>query len=138
MKSNAFIMKNTVRMYDTDTAGILYFGQQFRFANDALETLMAECGFSFYNMFKEGTYGIVVVHAESDYKLSLHVGDQIEVHTQVSHIGTTSFSLSYTIFKDQIVAGTVKTTHVAIDIQTRTKIAIPPAILACLQKYSLT
>ncbi len=137
MTPKPFTMANTVRMYDTDTAGILYFGQQFRFANDALESMMHHCGFSFYTMFKEGQFGIVVVHAEADYKASLHVGDQLLVHTQVTHIGTTSFALSYDIMKGDLLAGTVKTVHVAIDIATRNKIPIPSAILSCLEQFKV-
>ncbi len=135
-----FTMPNIVRMYDTDTAGILYFGQQFRFANDALEAMMEEGGFSFFSMFKQGDYGIVVVHAEADYKASLHVGDHLTIEAHVTHIGTTSFEISYAILnaKDNSLAGTVKTVHVAIDVKTRTKLPIPPAIRACLVHFQLT
>ena len=130
-----FSMSNVVRMYDTDTAGILYFGQQFRFANDALESMMATCGFSFYRMFKQEAYGIVVVHAEADYKASLHVGDEIEVTSWVSHIGTTSVHLCYEINRGGVLAGTVKTVHVAIDRVLGGKIPIPTEMRVCLERY---
>ncbi len=133
-----FSMPNTVRMYDTDTAGILYFGQQFRFANDALESMMAACGFSFYRMFKEEVYGIVVVHADADYKASLHVGDVIRVDSWVSQIGTTSFHLCYEIYRGDELAGTVKTVHVAIDRIAGGKIPIPAEMLGCLGRYLIS
>ena len=39
-----FTHHTKVRMYDTDTAQILFFGNQYRFMNDALEDLLAEEG----------------------------------------------------------------------------------------------
>lgn len=134
-----FKTTNTVRMYDTDAAGILYFGSQFRFAHDAFEALLAEEGFTFQHLFEKSPFIFVIVHAESDYKHSLHVGDQLEVETEVSHIGTTSFTLSYSFYKktenEPILAGTAKTIHVCIDKITRKKRLLAPEYVNALAKY---
>ena len=131
-----FIAHNQVRMHDTDMAGILYFARQFRFANDAWEDLMEKEGLFFNFLFKENDYTFVTVHAEADYAAPLHVGDKLQIHVHIGHIGTTSFTLCHAIYKDKTnFVGSVKTVHVTIDRKLRSKIPIPENLRISLQKY---
>jgi YbgC/YbaW family acyl-CoA thioester hydrolase len=132
-----FTTTNTVRMYDTDTAQILFFGSQFRFINDALEELLATIGLNMNYLFTECDYGFVVRHAESDYLGPLHVGDKIRIELVVTHIGTTSFEFAYSIFKEatNTLVGTSKSVHVVIDRKTHKKREIPDTLKASLTKY---
>src|SRR6516225_1480040 len=90
---------NKVRMHDTDMAGLLYFPKQFRFVHEALEDLMDSEGFDFENILHEQDFVFVMVHVESDYLLPLKVGDLIEVHVTVEHIGNSSFTMEYYIYR---------------------------------------
>ncbi len=131
-----FVVHNKVRMHDTDMAGILFFGSQFRFVQDALEDLMAEEGLSFQSLFAEGEYAFVVVHAEADYLLPIKVGDDLETHLFVEKIGNSSFIVSYTIyneFKQEV--GRAKTVHVTVDTKTRKKILVPIELRTILARY---
>ena len=125
-----------VRMYDTDAAGILYFGNQFRFAHDTFEAMMDSEGWNFQRLFEVEPFIFVIVHAESDYLGPLHVGDKIEVVAKVSHIGNSSFTLDYSIYKAAILVGKAKTVHVCLDKITRTKQAIPASFHPVLAKYT--
>ncbi len=131
-----YFHKMTVRMYDTDAAGILYFGNQFRFVHDAFETVMANEGFSFQQFFDHEPFLFVIVHAESDYLASMHVGDEISVETWVQTIGTTSFQICYDIYRGSELTGRSKTVHVCINKETRVKQALPPQIRAFLERYT--
>jgi 1,4-dihydroxy-2-naphthoyl-CoA hydrolase len=131
-----FIAKNKVRMHDTDMAGILYFARQFRYAHDALEDLLEQEGISFHDLFTEETYAFVIVHCEGDYYMPLRVGDNLEIHLHVEHIGSTSFSLHYDIFRGAELVGTAKTVHVTIDRVERVKIPIPETLRNSLSKYA--
>lgn len=134
-----FIAYNKVRMHDTDMAGILYFARQFRFAHDALEDFMESEGINFNTLFKESAYVFVIVHAEADYLASLNVGDKLEIHLFVERIGSTSFTLSYHIFRNQHqLIGTAKTVHVTVDAKTREKINIPSEFKSFLEKHSIS
>jgi 1,4-dihydroxy-2-naphthoyl-CoA hydrolase len=125
----------TVRMYDTDAAGILYFGNQFRFVHDTFETIMAKNGFTFQRFFDQEPYLFVIVHAESSYRSSLFVGDEIVVDVTVIHIGTTSFQSSYEILRDGEVVGQAKIVHVCINKETRVKQELPEAVRVFLKQY---
>jgi YbgC/YbaW family acyl-CoA thioester hydrolase len=123
-------------MYDTDTAQILFFGNQFRFINDALEDLLDSIGLNMHILFTKKDYAFVVRHAESDYLGALHVGDKLRIETIVENIGHTSFSFAYKLFKktDNTLVGTSKSTHVVIDTKTGQKKLIPEDLRSALEK----
>ena len=133
----AFIAKNKVRMHDTDMAGILYFARQFRFVHDTFEDFIESEGLNLNRIFHEEKFVYVIVHVESDYYHSLHVGDALDVHLSVERIGTTSFTLSYKIFRsiDNVLIGTAKTVHVCIDKDSRKKCPIPEKFIKSLSQY---
>ena len=123
-------------MHDIDMAGILYFPRQFRFVHEALEDFMASEDFSFPKVFQFEDFMFVIVHCESDYLKSLIIGDRLEIHVDVSHIGNTSFTVNYNIYKDTgLHVGRAKTVHVTIDSRTRQKIPIPSKLKAVLEKH---
>lgn len=135
-----FIAKNKVRMHDTDMAGILYFPRQFRFAHDALEDFVENMGVTFDQLFREEEFVFVIVHAESDYYVPLHVGDNIEVHLSVERIGNSSFTIVYQIYREpeHILVGSAKTVHVCLESKSRIKIPIPDKLLKSLIQYQVT
>src|SRR4051812_42368556 len=118
-----FIYKTQIRLHDTDAAGILFFANQFKIIHDAYEQLLEKFGCSFNQMLTGSQYFLPIVHAESDYKTPLFVGDKITVVVKVGHIGESSFSFEYTLTRDKTLVGTAKTVHVTIDHKTRKKIS---------------
>lgn len=135
-----FITYNKVRMYDTDMGGVLFFANQFRFAHDAWEELMACEGLYFRHLFRTHPFTFVVVHAEADYKAPLDVSDELEIHVWIDHIGASSFTVGYEIYrleknKEKELIGTVKTVHVTLNTKTRTKINIPKELRIILEKH---
>jgi 1,4-dihydroxy-2-naphthoyl-CoA hydrolase len=131
-----FTYKTQIRLHDTDAAGIIFFANQFKIIHDAYELLLEEFGFSFPEMFKGGKYFLPIVHAESDYKARLGVGEKIEISIRVGHIGETSFSFEYAIHRGKTLVGTAKTVHVTINQKKGTKIALPDSLRKALVKYS--
>lgn len=127
-----------------DLVGLLYFPRKFRFVHDALEDFMANAGIPFEHLFYQEGFLFVVVHCEADYYVPMHLGDLLEIHLGCSHIGTTSFSLSYRIMrkgeneKESIELGRAKTTHVVLDKVERKKIAIPEVFLKILKDHTFT
>ncbi len=131
----AFTTKNKVRMHDTDMAGILYFPRQFRFAHDALEDFIESEGMTFEQIFHHEKFVFVIVHAESDYYLPVKVGDSLDIHLYVERIGSSSFTIAYKIYRDEVLVGAAKTIHVSLESDTRTKIPIPAKLRKSLEKY---
>ena len=130
-----FTYKTQLRLHDTDAAGILFFANQFTIIHDAYELLIEKSGFSFQQMLKKRKYFLPIVHAQSDYKAPLFVGDKINVNIKVGHIGTTSFSFEYTITRGKDLVGLAKTVHVTVNKITRRKIPLPADIRRALKKF---
>ncbi len=110
-----FTYRTIVRLHHTDAAGLLFFGQQFTLAHDAYETFMESVGFPFAPLIRSSEFLLPIVHAEADYKLPLMTGDKLLIQITAERIGETSFTLAYTLVKnDAELAGTVKTIHALI------------------------
>lgn len=134
-----FISHNKVRMHDTDMAGILYFARQFRFAHDTLEDFVESEGISFDQVFHRENFVFVIVHCEADYFAPLAVGDKLECHLTIEHIGSSSFTIEYKFFKaGKILVGAAKTVHVCLDTKTRKKIEVPERFRKILEKHLST
>ena len=132
-----FIWKDTVRIYDTDAAGLLFFANQFRLINNAFDEFMNKGGFRWtqagaFAHRKSNAGGVItaVVHAESDYISPLAAGDQISIEVKPIKIGKSSFHLSYLIKRGKKLVGKGQTVHACLTLD---KEVIP--IPSKLKKY---
>jgi len=118
--------QHKVKLHETDAAGILFFSHQFKIIHDAYETLLERIGFGFAELIQSKGFFLPIVHAASDFKSPLFVGDVIEIQIIVAKVGKTSFTFSYQLLDagGQLI-GTAETVHVTIDKQTRKKISLP-------------
>ena len=121
-----FTFKTTIRMGDTDAAGILYFVNQFRIAHEGFEHFLDTIGLGVAHMLEKTDYRFPIVHAESDYKLPLKVGDPLTVCMTADRVGHSSVSLLFRMFnRHDKEVGTVKIVHVAVDKKTWKKRPLP-------------
>jgi len=126
----------TVRLHDTDAAGILFFANQFKMVHDMYEKFMIQNGFPFKDRFANGDYLLPIVHAESDYLAPLITGDTVEIELAVERVGNTSFTLRYHIYDlDGHLVGKAKTIHVTMDPKTKKKIPLPTPFRQMLEGY---
>ena len=130
-----FKYSTKIRLHDTDAAGIIFFANQLKIVHDAYEDLLEKFGWSFEKMLHKTNYFLPIVHAESNYKTPVYVGDKIVVGIKVGHIGNTSFSFEYTLKRGRVLVGTAKTVHVTIDQKTRKKIPLPSSLRQKLNHY---
>jgi len=121
-----YIYQTKIKLHDTDAAGLLFFSHQFEMVHDAYECVLEQIGFGFADLIRNQNFFLPIVHAESDYKKSLFVGDVIEIQVTVEHVGQTSFTFAYQIFNHlKEIVGTAKTVHVTIDKKSHQKIPLP-------------
>ncbi len=116
----------TIKLHDTDAAGILFFANQFRIVHDVYETFLGRIGYPFQKRFTSNDFYIPIVHADGDFRSPLTVGDTVEISLDVASVGDTSFTLEYRLTGlDGEIVGTARTVHVTIDPGTGQKIDIP-------------
>ncbi|RKX21639.1 MAG: hypothetical protein DRP45_12105, partial [Candidatus Zixiibacteriota bacterium] len=89
--------ETTVRLYDTDAAGWLFFGNHFRIAHAAYEAFMQENERGLGDLIRKGTILLPIVHASADYHQPSYVGDRITVEISAERISEHSFTLLHTL-----------------------------------------
>jgi 1,4-dihydroxy-2-naphthoyl-CoA hydrolase len=130
-----FKHRTTLRMHDTDAAGVIYFANQFRIAHEAFEAYLASAGAGIERIIHASDYAVVIVHAEADYTAPVHVGDHLTVEVMADRIGDSSFAIAYRLIKDpDQVVGLAKTVHVSIDKKTWKKRSLPREVRAAIEK----
>ncbi|MBD3401760.1 hypothetical protein GF420_02605 [candidate division GN15 bacterium] len=127
-------LETSVRLHDTDAAGLLFFAHQLKIAHDAYESFLESAGLTFQTILTERDYLLAIVHAESDYLRTLEVGQFLTVEVSAARVGSTSFTLTYTITSDGETVGTAQTVHVCIDRATREKRPLPEELRSILSK----
>jgi 1,4-dihydroxy-2-naphthoyl-CoA hydrolase len=133
-----YTYQTTIRLHQSDAAGVVFFSNLFVIAHDAYEsfleshlplnTLLSEGAYS------EGAYIIPIVHAEADYLLPLPLSETISVELSLEQTGTSSFNLGYVIKNSQMeTAARLKTIH-AIQLKDERKtIPIPDPLRHALE-----
>ncbi len=130
-----FTYKTTIKLHQTDAAGRLFFSQQFNLIHDAYQELLADLRIGFPVIFKKRNYFLPIVHAQADYKKPLFADDRLSIEVTVSHIGESSFALSYELLNNKkTIVGTAKTVHVSVAKTTGKKIVLPSEIRSALKK----
>jgi 1,4-dihydroxy-2-naphthoyl-CoA hydrolase len=132
-----YTYQTKIKLHETDAAGLLFFAHQFKIIHDAYEALLEQLGFGFAELIRHKSYFLPIVHAESDYKMPLFVGDVLEIQITVANIGTTSFTFAYKLLNaSHEVVGTAQTVHVTMDKKTQKKITLPADMRAKLEHFS--
>jgi 1,4-dihydroxy-2-naphthoyl-CoA hydrolase len=116
---------HTIKLHETDAAGIMFFGNQFRIVHDVYEIMLNRMGYTFRKRCDEQDFLLPLVHAEGDFFAPLRPGDRVTIALSVEKIGTTSFVLAYSLTMDGNPVGRAKTVHVAVDPITFEKKALP-------------
>lgn len=116
--------ETTLRLHQTDSLGIAYYGSVF--------VLIHECYESFLDIaaiLKEGKYIVPIVHAEADYRAVMELSDRITVEMNLGNTGRSSFTLVYRLVNQRgEVVAEAKTIHSVLDRQSRKSIEMPVAI----------
>ena len=83
--------------------------------------------------------GLILAHAEMDYKIPIVLGDSIYVYTQCTRLGNRSFDMAYRFVKlldgTEMEMATGKTTLVCYDYSQKSTIPIPELWRRCMMEY---
>ena len=83
--------------------------------------------------------GLILAHAEMDYKIPILLGDKVFIYTKISRLGTKSFDVIYSIVKvvgdDEIELATGKTVLVCFDYKKIATIDILPKWRNAILQY---
>lgn len=124
-----------IKLHQTDAAGRMFFAQQLFVAHDAFESFLLENGMPLRDLDSRYDFSLPIVHAESDLFALLCASDPVTVEIALEKIGTTSFSLKYSLKNEGgDIVGTARTVHVIVDLKTGAKTPVPERIREILNR----
>ena len=100
----AFIYKRRIAFHETDAAGVVYFANHFRLAEEAETHALASLG----SIVTRDGYLYPRVHAEADYFAPLRFFDEVSVHARIIKIGSSSVHWKFDIFNGEQICATVQ------------------------------
>ncbi len=128
-----FSYHRTVRLADTDAAGVVFFARTLAICHEAYEEALAAAGLDLNEFL--GASGIVVPisRSEADYKRPLRPGDKLRIAVTPEPLTANSFALRFELVKlgrGEKVAATVRTEHVCTSPAKRERAPLPPKLAA--------
>lgn len=126
-----------VHLHETDSAGVLFFGQLFTLAHNAYEEWLLNAGLSLRTLLDEGTFAIPLIHASADYHHPIQLHDLLTVTIELIEQGQSSFTLKSAIWTtegEQSLMGEVTTIHVTTSTESGEAIPLPQTVTEALQR----
>lgn len=126
--------ETTIRLQHVDGAGVVFFARYFELAHLAYEDLLETAGHALPADLARSDVILPIVHAESDYRASLRLGERLRIDVSVGAVKSRSFTLGYRFTKpDGTDVAQLQTVHVAVDVAAGTATRLPEALAAALQ-----
>lgn len=129
----SFRFRLPIRLRHTDAAGVLFFAEQLVLVHETYEAFMDAQGFSIREILQKRDYALPILHAETDFRQPLRVGDEVEIELLAERIGDTSFTLKHRVHHESRIVGQGKTVHACIDPKSGQKTPLPEALVRALQ-----
>ncbi|MBW8015146.1 MAG: acyl-CoA thioesterase [Planctomycetes bacterium] len=116
--------ETTLRLHQTDSAGIAFYGSVFLIIHECYESF-----FDIAAILNEGKYLVPIVHAEADYRAMMVLSDRITVEMGLADTGRSSYTLAYRLTNQRgEVVAEAKTVHSVVDRKSGKSIEMPDSI----------
>lgn len=133
-----FTYPRTVRLADTDAAGVVYFTRVLSMCHEAYEESLATSGIDLKTFFDTAT-AIPIVRAEVDFLKPIIAGDHLLIQLTVQQLSDNEFESTYQVTdsSSEKPVAKAKTKHVCIDANSRRRNSFPEPIKQWLLLSSL-
>lgn len=119
-----------IRIYyeDTDAGGVVYHANYVRFAERGRTEFLRAVGWDYRRVAQELGALLIVRRIEADYLAPALLDDSLTLSTEVSEIGNTSLTMAQTLTRDGRTLAVVKAVIVAVSLENRKPIRLPPQL----------
>jgi 1,4-dihydroxy-2-naphthoyl-CoA hydrolase len=130
-----FTYYRTVRLSDTDAAGVVYFAQLLSICHQAYEASLEAAGIDLRTFFSDRSTAIPIVRGSIDFWQPIFCGDVLAIELISQSLSDNEFEIDYSIFKksapDKCLAK-AKTRHVCIEPTLRRRKSLPETMIKWL------
>lgn len=116
----SFVHRTTVRFFQVDRAGILFFGRVFEMCHAAYEEALLASGNRIDAMIASDGVGMPLVHTEADFIAPMRLHDRLDVLPQVEGLSERSVTFGYRIVgsDDGKLRARTKLVHAFVDLKS--------------------
>ena len=121
----------TVRLSDTDAAGVVFFPRCLSICHEAYEESLLLAGIDLKLFFRDATAAIPIVKANINFFRPIFAGDRLLINLMPQLLNDNEFEIAYSILfakSPRECAAKANTKHVCINPISRAKIKLPGAI----------
>lgn len=125
-----------VRYVEVDAQQHVFFGHYYTYFDVALVEYLRAIGFDYAGMVTSGV-DMFYVASECQYRGRARFDDLLHVHARIGHIGNSSFTFEFAIYKqpaDELIA-TGKIVAVAVDVETERPTRVPDALREAVARF---
>ena len=119
------------RYAEIDQQGVVFNGHYLTWFDEACTAFLDDIGISYPALIAEGV-DFQVVHTEIDYAAPVRWRDDVCVEVRCERVGTTSFTIAFTVLRSGSPAVTGRTVYVVVSAADWTKHAVPDTMRAAL------
>ncbi|HYW19325.1 MAG TPA: thioesterase family protein [Nodularia sp. (in: cyanobacteria)] len=129
----SFIYNRTIRLQDTDAAGVVYFANVLCMCHEAYEASLEASSIDIKAFFTHPSVAFPVVQASVDFFRPMFCGDKLEMSLIPHKLDVNKFEVNYQIMVENVLVAKAVTRHVCIDAISRTKQDLSAEIIQWLE-----
>ncbi|MCH9633442.1 MAG: 1,4-dihydroxy-2-naphthoyl-CoA hydrolase [Chlamydiae bacterium] len=130
-----FNYQTRLELYETDASGVIFYSKLFYLVHRTFSAFLNHHKVSIQERFVKQDFMFPVVHAEGDFLAPMHENDVIDIELNLLKLGTSSFTLGYTLKRESQCVAQAKIVHVCVG-KDKQKIAIPDSFKQKVFKVS--
>jgi 1,4-dihydroxy-2-naphthoyl-CoA hydrolase len=123
----------TIRLADTDAAGIVFFANYLALCHEAYEAALAAAGIPLQDFIVTGDVLVPISRSTAEYKRPLHCGDLVSIKVSPTKISENSFAIDFEINRitpPVKIAAIIRTEHVSTSRSKRERVPLSPKLAA--------
>jgi len=122
--------------FQFDQQGVVFNMWYFGWFDDAMTQFLGEIGYPYTALNADGL-DVQLVHTEADWRDAVRYGEQVEIEVATERIGSTSFTLSFSVRVGDQVRSTGRTVYVVVGTDGLGKRPVPPKLRVGLESALL-
>jgi acyl-CoA thioester hydrolase len=130
---HTFWHRERVRFRDVDLQQIVYYGKYLDYFDNALYEYLRSLGFETGGIDAQHGFDTSVVHIEIDYISPAVFDDLVDVGLRVTHLGRTSFNVSYELRVGERAVCRARSVLVNYDARVQRARPIPEPIRTAIE-----
>lgn len=131
-----FVYDRTIRLAETDAAGIVFFANYLVLCHEAYEASLAAAGLPVQDFLGGGDTIVPISRSTAEYLRPLQCGDAVRIELQVTRLSENSFAIDYALTRvgpPAKLAARIRTEHVVTSRTQKSRVPMPAKLAAWVE-----